>query len=246
MTNVLLKDAERIDDLQYKGLKLIQNETLFCFGTDAVLLASFAEIKNDERVVDFCTGTGIIPILLSGREKAREIKGIEIQKDVAAMAKRSVMLNHLEDTVRIITGDIKEAAVLLNGAYDVVTVNPPYDRKDITGEFEDACIDIARREVCCTLEDIIINAGKVLKNGGRFYMIHRTRRLAAVMSLLTKYHLEPKKLRFIQKNAHKTPNYMLIEARKNASEFLDVMAPLIIYDENGQYTEELNKIYHKE
>ena len=146
MSNILLRDDERIDDLQYKGLKLIQNEALFCFGTDAVLLASFVEIRKGERVVDFGTGTGIIPILLSGREQAKEIKGIEIQKEAAALAKRNVALNHLEDTVRIITGDIKEAARLLTGAYDVVVANPPYDKQNGRQAPDGETLNIARRE----------------------------------------------------------------------------------------------------
>jgi len=237
------RDTERIDDLMYKGLRIIQNPSAFCFGTDAVLLSSFAVIHKGDTVVDFCTGTGIIPILLAGREKAHRITGIEIQKDIADMAKRSVELNALTDMVDIIEGDVRQAPAILNGVCDVVTVNPPYEKaggKTNANEYH----RISRHEVLCTLDDIAGNASRVLKYGGRFYIIYRTARFVELVQTMAAYKLEPKKIRLVHPTYGKEPNYVLVEGKKGAGKGVVFLKPLIVYGKDGEYTQEVKKIYH--
>lgn len=240
----MLEENERIDDLQYKGLRIIQNPQVFCFGTDAVLLSSFVQIKKNEKVADFCTGTGIIPILLSGRGQANHITGIEIQQEMADMAQRSVALNGLQDVITIIAGDIRSAYSLIGGVFDVVTVNPPYEKAGNGALSRTEGERIARHEVLCNLEDIAFNASKVLKTGGRLYMIHRTSRLTELMLTMTLHQLEPKRLRFVYPNVHEVSRYILMECKKNANRGLIIEKPLVIYDENKEYTPELKEIYH--
>jgi len=237
---------ERIDDLQLKGLKLIQNPKMFCFGTDSVLLADFVELRNGDNVVDLGTGNGIIPVLLSGRGKKIRITGIEIQPEAAELARRNMRLNGLEQTVEILTGDLKEVKTVFPGYATVVLCNPPYEKVGsgkISGAPEHR---IARHEVMCTLEDVVKNAAELLQTGGRFFLIHRSERLAQAIYLLKKYALEPKVLRMIQAGAGKPPGYALIKSVRDAAEGLKVRAPLILYDERGRYTEELDRIYHRE
>ena len=178
-----LKNGERIDDLQFKNLKIIQNKNGFCFGIDAVLLSDFAKnMKKTNTVVDFCTGTGIIAILLSGKvEKIKKIYAVEIQEDVAEMASRSVKLNKLEEKIEILNINLKETIKYLKtGTVDAITVNPPYKpiKSGIINE-EDS-IKIARHEIHCNLEDILNQASKLLIFGGSFYMIHRPERLVDI------------------------------------------------------------------
>jgi tRNA1(Val) A37 N6-methylase TrmN6 len=185
---------ERADDLQIDGLRLIQNPDKFCFGTDAVLLANFAEARKDERVMDLCTGTGVVPILMCAKTKAKHFTGIEIQNDIADMASRSVQLNGLDERISIFCGDIKKAAeVYGSAAFDVVTVNPPYLNAGKPSENE--ALAIARHEILCTLEDVAAVSAKLLRFGGRFYMVHRVNRLADIICTLRSVKLEPKRLR---------------------------------------------------
>lgn len=193
MTDQLVKDNERIDDLQ-NGYYVIQDPDKFCFGMDAVLLSGFAKVKKGETALDLGTGTGIIPILLKTKTNGKHFTGLEIQKECADMAGRSVRYNHLEDDVEIVQGDIKEAADIFGAAsFDVVTSNPPYMIGQHGLRNPDMPKAIARHEVLCNLEDVVSQASKVLKERGRFYMVHRPFRLAEIMNVLTKYRLEPKK-----------------------------------------------------
>ncbi len=242
---VQLGEFERIDDLQFKGLKIIQNTKKFCFGTDAVLLSHFAGVKKGDKVVDLGTGTGIIPILLAGRSKDLEIIGVEIQPDMAEMANRSVKLNKLESRVRIISGDLKEAPAMLGQrGYTLVVSNPPYKKagSGIVNPYDSKAI--ARHEILCTLEDILSVASKLLVVGGRFAMIHQTDRLMDILMGMRQYKLEPKRIRLIHPNQNKAPNLVLIEATLQGRPYLKWMPPLFIYNEKGQYTEELLEIYH--
>ncbi len=239
-----LKDGERTDDLQYKGLRIIQNPKGFCFGTDAVLLAAFAQLKKNERAVDFCTGSGIIPILLSGREQAGHITGIEIQREMADMAQRSVALNGLNERVGIVHGDIRAAFSLVGGVFDVVTVNPPYEKEGSGAQNQNESEKIARHEVLCGMEDIAASASKILRTGGRLYIIHRTARLAELIITLAQYRLEPKRLRFVHPTLAQPSRYILMECRKNANRGLLIEKPLVIYGADRDYTPELKSIYH--
>ncbi|WP_053954876.1 tRNA1(Val) (adenine(37)-N6)-methyltransferase [Inediibacterium massiliense] len=247
MKEELIKEYERVDDLQCRGLRLIQNPEGFCFGIDAVLLSNFCEIKKGWRVIDLGTGTGIIPILLSGKTDAKEILGVEIQQEVADMANRSVKLNKIEDRVKIIHKDLNDILECTEAySFDAVTSNPPYMNAGaglINPESKKA---ISRHEVKCTLEDIISKAFKLLKDRGHFYMIHRPHRLVDIIYLCRKYRLEPKKIRFIHPNKNKKPNIFLIECVKYGRSELKFMDPLYVYNEDGTYTEEIHQIYERE
>lgn len=242
-----LKNGERIDDLQCKGLKIIQNEEGFCFGVDAVLLANFTEIKRGQRVVDLCTGTGIIPILLAGKTEAGEVLGIEIQQDVSEMAQRSVMMNNLGERVRIINDDIKNAASSLGrGIFDIVTVNPPYKHPGSGLLNPEDAKAISRHEIKCTLEDVLFISSEILKPNGRFFMVHRPERIVDILYLMRTYRLEPKRIRFVHPYPGKKPNLLLIEGLKHGKAFLNFMDPLYIHDENGNYTREIDDIYGRD
>lgn len=240
-----LYENERIDDLQYKGLKLIQNKKGFCFGVDSVLLSDFAKnIKNNSTVIDIGTGTGIIGLLLCKKTNLKKIYGIEIQKEVANLAKRNVLMNQLEDKFEIIHCDINCIFEQLeSNSIDCIVTNPPYKKANTGLQNGDEKQLISRHEVKCTLEDILKNAGKLLKDKGEFYMVHRAERLVDIMCLLRQYRLEPKNIRFVHPKQGEKPNLILIKAIKYANPFLKIDKPLIIYDENGNYTEEINQIY---
>ena len=242
--NLFLKEGERIDDLERNGYKIIQDRKRFCFGMDAVLLSGFAQVKENEKVLDMGTGTGIIPILLEAKTVGEDFYALEIQQDSADMAKRSVILNHLEEKVHIVQGDIKEASVIFKPAsFDVVTCNPPYMTENHGIENFEEPKAIARHEIKCTLDDVIREAAKVLKPGGRFYMVHRPFRLAEIMNVLTKYRLEPKRMQLVYPYIDREPNMVLIEALKGGNSRVTVEPPLIVYKEPGVYTENILKIY---
>ena len=239
-----LKEGERLDELHRNGWQIIQNSHKFCFGMDAVLLSGFARVKTGERVLDLGTGTGIIPILLRGKTEGRDFTGLEIQEESADMARRSVAYNHLEESVSIVTGDIKEAAALFGAAsFDAVTCNPPY----MTGNHglvnPKQSKAIARHEILCTLEDVVGQTAKVLRPGGRFYLGHRPFRLAEILTLLVRYKLEPKRMRLVYPFVDKEPNMVLIEALSGAKSRITVEKPLIVYKEQGVYTDEIYDIY---
>lgn len=239
-----LRPGERFDDLHRNGYKIIQNKKKFCFGMDAVLLSGFASVREGENVLDLGTGTGIIPILLAGKTEGRHFTGLEIQTESADMARRSVLHNHLEDRISIIEGDIREAGKIFPPAFfDVITSNPPY----MTGQHglvnpnkEKA---IARHEICCTLEDVVGQTARLLRVGGRFYMVHRPFRLAEILHMLVEYRLEPKRLQFVYPFIDKEPNMVLIEAVRGGRSRVQVEKPLIVYEKPGVYTEEIYDIY---
>lgn len=242
-----LKNNERIDDLEYKGLKIIQRIDGFCFGIDAVLLSDFAkEMKNGAKVVDLGTGTAILPILLSGKTKLSKIIGVEIQEEIAEMAKRSVELNDLDEKIEILNANIKFLDKKLEiGTFDAVVSNPPYKKLETGLINENKIKYISRHEIEANLEDFIAISSKLLKNNGSLYMVHRPERLADIIFLLKKYKLEPKILKNVQSNIEKPPKLILIKAVKNAKPFLKIEKPIYIYDLNGQYTDEILRIYNK-
>lgn len=243
-----LKPNERIDDLEYKGLKIIQNKNRFCFGIDAILLSDFAkEIKKGSKVLDLGTGTGILGILLCKKTELENIIGVEIQEEVYDMAKRSVRLNNLEDKFLVINEDIKDLDKNLElQSFDAIVTNPPY-KKDNTGLKNDNEYEIiSRHEVKCNLEDIARISSKLLKNNGKLYMVHRPERLKDIVINLDKYKMQIKEIRFVHPNVNKKPNMVLIKAVKGGREFLNVQEPLFVYNEDGTYTDEILKIYNKE
>ncbi|MCR4755603.1 MAG: tRNA1(Val) (adenine(37)-N6)-methyltransferase [Lachnospiraceae bacterium] len=244
LTTIELKENERIDDLQRNGYRIIQNGKKFCFGMDAVLLSGFANVRAGEKVLDIGTGTGIIPILLEAKTDGEHFCGIEIQEESAAMAARSVALNGLEDKIDIICGDINDAESLFEASsYDVITTNPPYmiGNHGLTGDNKEKAI--ARHEICATLDDIVREGSRLLKEKGRFYMVHRPFRMVEIFSTLTRYRLEPKRVRLVYPFSDKEPNMILIEALKGGNPRLTVEKPLIVYKEPGVYTDEIYDVY---
>lgn len=274
-----LRENERIDDLEYKNLKIIQNKKGFCFGIDSVILSDYArEIKNNCIGADLGTGTGIISILLANKTKISKIYGIEIQEDIADMAKRSVELNNLENKIDIININIKNIInekeiknndkiilkqknikkintekkleenilnKLKKESLDFIVTNPPYKKLETGKTNKNEFKYISRHEVTASLEDFLEVSKYLLKDKGSLYMVHRPDRLVDIIELMRKYKLEPKKMRFVYSNINKEPTLILIKAIKNAKPFLKVDKPLIIYEENGEYTEEIYKIYDK-
>ena len=239
-----LLEGERVDDLQRNGYKIIQHQNKFCFGMDAVLLSGFAKVKPKEKVVDLGTGTGIIPILLEAKTGASHLIGLEIQEESADMARRSVELNGLTEKIQIVTGDIKDASKILGASsFDVVTSNPPYMAGSHGLVNPGDAKAIARHEILCSLEDVIREAAGLLKEKGRFYMVHRPHRLVDIMALMRKYRLEPKRMRLVYPFIDKEPNMVLIEGLLGGNPQLTVDKPLIVYEECGKYTDEIYEIY---
>ena len=244
MTKDILKEHERIDDLQRNGYKIIQDPCRFCFGMDAVLLSGFARADKGDQVLDLGTGTGIIPILMEAKTEASHLIGLEIQEESADMARRSVALNGLEKKIDIVTGDIRQADKLFGkSTMDVVTSNPPYMIGQHGLKNPDSEKAIARHEVLCTLEDVVRAAAALLKPGGNFFMVHRPFRLTEIMTCLSKYKLEPKRMRLVYPFVDKEPNMVLIEANRGGRSRLTVEKPLIVYKEQGVYTDEIYEVY---
>ncbi|WP_442855814.1 MULTISPECIES: tRNA1(Val) (adenine(37)-N6)-methyltransferase [unclassified Butyrivibrio] len=211
---------------------------------DAVLLSGFADAPEGGRVLDLGTGTGIIPILMAAKTSARELIGLEIQETSAEMANRSVILNDLETRVKIVQGDIKEADQIFEAAsFDVVTSNPPYMKGSHGLQNPDAPKAIARHEIMCDLEDVIRTAARLLKSGGKFYMVHRPFRLTEIMVLMHQYKVEPKRMRLVYPFVDKEPSMVLIEGARGGKSRITVESPLIIYEEQGKYTREIYDIY---
>ncbi|MCI5758962.1 MAG: tRNA1(Val) (adenine(37)-N6)-methyltransferase [Eubacterium sp.] len=238
-----LKQGEHLDDLQ-NGFFIIQGQKSFRYGIDAVLLSGYAKVKPGERVLDLGTGTGILPILLAAKTPGRSFTGLEIQKESADMAGRSVALNHLNDRISIVQGDIREAVSIFGAAsFDVVVSNPPYmiGRHGLTNP--DPAVAIARHEILCSFRDIAEQTSRILTDRGRFYLIHRPFRLAEIMCTLKEYRLEPKRMRLVYPFADKEPNMVLLEACKNGNPRIRVEKPLIVYERPGVYTREIREIY---
>ena len=242
--NNLIHEGERLDELHRNGYYIIQDPARFCFGMDAVLLSGFAQAKEGEKVLDLGTGTGIIPILMEAKTKATDFTALEIQEESADMARRSVAYNHLEDKIKIVTGDIKDASKIFGASsFDIITTNPPY----MIGEHGISCATdakaIARHEVLCDLDDILRESAKLLCPGGRFYMVHRPFRLAEIFSKMVAYKIEPKRMKLVYPYVDKEPNMVLIEGLRGGKSRLTVEKPLIVYKEPGVYTEEIYEIY---
>ena len=239
----LLKNNERFDDLQ-NGYQIIQDPGRFCFGMDAVLLSGFANIKKQEKVLDLGTGTGIIPILLAAKTQGEHFTGLEVQPDSADMASRSVEHNHLEERISIVTGDIKDASNIFGASsFDVITTNPPYMIGEHGIKNETDAKTIARHEVLCTLDDILKESSRLLKQSGRFYMVHRPFRLAEIFSKMVEYKIEPKRMQLVYPYVDKEPNMVLIEGYKGGKSRLTVEKPLIVYEDKNVYTRDILEIY---
>lgn len=241
---ITINDDERIDDLQYKDLKLIQKAKGFCFGIDAVLLADFGDVKKNDTVIDLGTGTGIIPILLAGKTQASRIIGVEIQSGMSEMAKRSIKLNKLEDRVEIVNGDLRNIVEQLGASkFNVVVSNPPYMNHGGGILNPNGVKAISRHEIMCKLEDVIRAGSKLLVPGGQLAMVHRPERLVDIIYFMRLFGVEPKYLRFVHPSPYKKANLLLIKGKRGGNPQLKMMEPLYVFDKNGNYSKEINDIY---
>ena len=247
MNREYIREGERLDDLQIKGYKIIQNPESFCFGMDAVLLSSFAKVKPCEKALDLGTGTGILPILLCAKNEGSHYTGLEIQKESVSLARRSVKYNGLEDKIDIVEGDIKEASKIFGAAsFQAITVNPPYMIGEHGLKNENEALYIARHEVLCTLEDILRESARLLTPKGRFYMVHRPFRLPEILAKMSAYRIEPKRMRLVHPFVDKEPNMVLIEGLRGGNPRMKVEPPLLVYQKGGSYTEDVLRIYSDE
>ncbi len=238
------RPGERLDDLQHNGLVIIQNRNQFCFGTDSILLAHFASDDKAKKVCDLGTGSGVLPLLLSDMMPQASFVGVEIQADVCDMARRSVEINSLEKRIEIREMNLVDApAVFGKASFDMVICNPPYGKRGSCVLCNNDAKNIARHEILCTLEDIIRTATGLLCNGGRFYLVHQTERMLEILELLRENCLEPKKLQMVHPQVSKAPYLILLEAVKGQKSNMQILPPLIVYDDAGNYTPDLREIY---
>ena len=240
-----LLENERIDDLQIRSLSIIQRTDGFCFGCDAVLLSHFASVKKGDRVLDLCTGGGIVPLLLWAKKEAAEIFGVEIIPEIAQMAQRSIKLNGIEN-IKIINDDLKNYVSLFDHeVLDAITCNPPYEKKGGGIVNPHDIKAVARHEIMCSLDDVISVSASLLKFGGKMCMVHRANRLADVLCTMRKYSIEPKRIKMVAPSQDKEPNLFLVEGAKGSKPFLKFEKTLYMYDSNGNYTDEINNIYER-
>ncbi|MCZ8517530.1 tRNA1(Val) (adenine(37)-N6)-methyltransferase [Paenibacillus filicis] len=244
MDQVPIYERERIDELLTHDLKIIQSDEVFSFSLDAVLLGRFCSVPPRGRVVDLCSGNGVIPLLLSTRTKA-SLTGVEIQERLADMAVRNVKINGLEDRIEMLRMDLKEAPERLgNGTFDTVTVNPPYLPVPNGEQNVNAHIAAARHEVFCTLDDVVRVSSRLVKSGGKVAMVHRPSRLIDICCTMRQYRLEPKRIRFVHPRADMEANMVLIEAMRDGKPEIRTLPPLIVYKQGTEYTEELMDVYY--
>lgn len=257
--DIPLFPGERIDELERNGYGIIQKEKGFRFGMDAVLLSGFAAVGRGETAVDLCTGNGIIPILLEAKTEGETFYGVEIQTEIAEMAQRSVALNDLSEKVHILAGDLRELAetkenrlktaeqsalsILKSGTFSVVTANPPYMKHAHGLQNPDDAKAIARHEVACTFQDVCKAASRLLRQDGRFYLVHRPQRLVELMETLSASRLAPKRLKFVHPSLEKEANMVLIEAVKDGKAYCRVEKPVIVWNSDGTYTAEIKDVY---
>ncbi len=239
-----IKPGERLDDLQIKGYQVLQKTDGFCFGMDAVLLSDYARIRKNAVVMDLCSGTGVIPILLEAKYPLESVTGLEIQETYVEMALRSIAMNGQEKKVRMVQGDVRKVRdTYPQDSFDYVTCNPPYVTGDhgLTNLSYD--IAVARHEILCSLEDVVRSSAWLLKHGGHLVMVHRPYRLAEIIYTLKQYKLEPKRMRLVYPYQDKEPNMVLIDAVKGGRQRITVDPPLVVYNKDGSYTQEIYRIY---
>jgi tRNA1(Val) A37 N6-methylase TrmN6 len=240
-----LATGERLDHLLTRDLTIIQSHEVFSFSLDAVLLARFAGLPPKGRILDLCTGNGVIPLLMSTRTEAY-IDGVEIQPRLADMARRSVERNGLTGQITIYEADLKTWSLdgRISGLYDAVTVNPPYLPKGTGDHKGNPHLAMARHEIGCTLEDVTAACSRAVRRGGRVSMVHRPARLVDILDTMRRHRLEPKRIRFIHPKAATEANMVLVESAKDGKPEVRLLPPLIVYGEDGSYTEELLDVFY--
>lgn len=251
----IIKENERLDELGIKNLKVIQNTDFFCFGIDSVLLANFVKSNSSKNIIlDMCSGSGVIPILLSAKVNFDKAICVELQKEMFDLLKRNVAINNLENKLNLLNcsindiDNIKKHIFSINNTHniDIITVNPPYKKIGTGIENENTVKYIARHEKFCTLEDIFSSSSKLLKSKGKLYLVHKPDRLVDLLSISRKYKLEAKTIQFVNPRIDSKPSIVLIEYIKDGGNEVQVLPPIIEYDENGNYTDQILKIYNLE
>lgn len=244
-SSIVLKPGETIDQLGYQGIRIIQNPAKFKFTIDAFLLNAFVNPKPHHKIIDLGTGGGVLPLLLAGQDQALKIVGVEIQPELADMANRSAELNGLNQKIAIMEADLKEIHHQLpNNSFDWVITNPPYYPVVKGIMSENQALATAKFELCCTLKDWVQAAVRLVKGNGRVSVVYPSERLAELLVCFNQFHLTPKCLCMVHPNLQTGSNLVLIEARPGAKPGLQVLPPLAIYTQSGEYTELMNQIFH--
>ncbi|ARB78621.1 MULTISPECIES: tRNA1(Val) (adenine(37)-N6)-methyltransferase [Staphylococcus] len=240
----MLKAHERIDCLIKENLKVIQNDDVFSFSTDALLLGYFTEVRKKDTIMDLCSGNGVIPLLLSAKG-TQQIDAMEIQIQLVDMARRSFKYNHLENRLTLFHMDLKETTQYFKPSqYSLVTCNPPYFKINQQHQHQKEAHKIARHEIMCTLSDCMKAAQHLLKQGGRLMMVHRAERLMDVLTEMRQVNIEPKRLHLIYSKKGKTAQTIVVEGRKSGKHGLELCAPFYIYNEDGSYSDEMKEVYY--
>ncbi len=236
-----------INDLVgYDNLKIVQNNEYFNFSLESILIPRFCILKKKMKIIDFCTGNAPIPLVLSTLTDS-EIIGVEVQKEIYALATESVKINGLEERISILNEDVKKLPDLFEtDTFDLITCNPPYFKVNESSNLNDNYIKtVARHEVMLTLNDIFAVSRKLLKNNGSVVMVHRTDRLSEILTLMTNNNLQPKRIRFIYPKEGKESNLVLIDAKKNGKIGVKVLPPLYCHNDDGSYTSEVLKMFER-
>ena len=250
-----LKNNERIDDLGIKDLKIIQNTEYFCFGTDSVLLANFITSNSSKNIIlDLCSGGGVIPVIISAKYKYSKIFAVELQDEMFDLLERNIELNKLEEKILIIQENIIDFSSIRkniiketgSGNVNIITVNPPYKPKGNGIGNGHNVKYIARHEEMCNLEDIFLTSSKLLEYKGKLYLVHKPERIVDLLSIARKYNLEAKRIRYVYPRIDTKPSIVLIEYIKGGGNETLMLPPLVEYNKDGSYTDEIYKIYGME
>ena len=246
MSSEWLRDGERLDDLQCDGLKLIQRPDAFRFGTDSVLLADFANPGKYDRAVDLGCGTGAIALLMAAHRPGLTVDAVELQPEIADMARRSVAMNGMEERVRVLCADMRQLWRQLGaGTRTLAVCNPPYGRAGAALESQSEAKRLARHEGDLTPGDIARSASMLLKNGGRFCVIYPAPRAFEMMRAMQDNHLAPKRIRTVHGVQGRVPKFVLMDAVKGGGEGLHWLEPLVLRNPDGSFSEEWHRIYSK-
>ena len=240
----MLKENERIDYLIREGYEIIQNDDVFSFSTDALLLGHLTEVRKNDKIIDLCSGNGVIPLLLSAK-CTQSIEGIEVQPQLVDMARRSFVLNQLDSKLTMHLMDLKTVnRTFKPSQYTLVTCNPPYFKMNQLNQHQIEAHKIARHEVMCDLKDCVVAVKHVLKEGGRFIIVHRAERLMDVLTEMRSAKIEPKRLTLVYSKMNKPAQAIVVEGRKGGKQGLDIRQPLYIYNEDNTYSDEMKGIYY--
>lgn len=239
--------SKKINDLLgYGNLKIVQDKNHFNFSLESILLPNFIKVnKSDNKIIDLGCGNLPIPLIINYLYPEKEIIGIELQKEIYDLAIETLKINNLENKIKVLNIDIKDIKSYFNSeSFDIVISNPPYFNKNEQTKINDNKVkSIARHEIAITLEEIIEKASFLLKNKGKFGLVHRTERLDDVIILLKKYNIEPKKIQFIYPKIDKPSNLFLLEGVKNTGKGIKVLKPLIVHDKKNNYSQEIKEIF---